>query len=180
MKPFQVRPNHQAIKGDSAVISTLLREPARIAAMRATPDGLRRLLAKASARVSQCQKYPAMMRRHWDAVQKMVEECFWPAEDYKPYFSLLLSMIDVCLGATAALHEGLEEAQASANDLTALDDTTTSLRALRAEASGFWDWMTAPPEKRTLRTTAEIRAAMARGEYISVEQAMLEAGLELS
>jgi hypothetical protein len=162
------------------VISTLIREPARIAALRATPDGLRHLLAEASVRVSQCQKYPAMMRRHWDAVQKMVEDCIWPAEDYKPYFSLLLSMIDVCLSAATALREGLEEAHASASDLTALDETAASLRSLRAEASEFWDWMTAPPAKRTLRKTAEIRAAMDRGEYISVEQAMLEAGLELS
>jgi hypothetical protein len=175
-----VRLNHRAKRGGITVISTLIREPARIAAMRATPDGLRRLLAKASARVAQCQKYPAMMRRHWDAVQKMVEDCIWPAEDLKPYFSLLLSMIDVCLGATAALREGLEEAQASANDLTALDETATALRALRAEASEFWDWMTAPPAKRTPAKMAEIRAATALGEYISIEEAMIEAGLELS
>lgn len=162
------------------MISTLIREPARIAAMRATPDGLRRLLAKASARVSQCQKYPPMIRRHWDAIQKMADDTVLPVEDYKPYFSFLLSMTDICLGTTEALHEGLEEAHAAANDLAALDDVTASLRSLRAEASEVWDWMTAPPAKRSLRRTAEIRAALARGEYISIEEAMVQAGLELS
>jgi hypothetical protein len=121
-----------------------------------------------------------MMRRHWDAIQKMVEECVWPAEDLKPYFSLLLSMIDVCLGATEALHEGLEEAHASANNLAALDDTATSLRSLRAEASAFWDWMTAPPAKRTPAKMAEIRTATARGEYIDINEAVVQAGGKLS
>ena len=162
------------------MISTLIREPARIAALRATPDGLRRLRAKAPALVLQCQKYPPRMRRHWGAIQKMADDSVWPVQDLKPYFSLLLSMIDVCLGATESLHEGLEEAQAAANDLSALDDVATALRALRAEASVLWDWLAAPPAKRPLRTTAEIRAGLAQGEYVDLEEAIAEAGGDLS
>ena len=150
------------------MISTLIREPARIAAMRATPAGLRRLRAKASALVSGCRKYPPLMRSHWDAIQKMAEDSVWPIDDLKPYFSLLLSMIDVCLGTTKARREGLAEAGADANDLSALDEAATSLRSLRAEVSAGRDWLTAPPAPRSLRTTAEIRAGLARGEYITV------------
>jgi hypothetical protein len=162
------------------VISTLLREPARIAALRATPDGLLRLYAEASVRVSQCQKYPVLMRRHWDAIQKMADDIVLPVEDYKPYFSFLLSMIDICLGGTEALREGLEEAGMPANDLTVLDDVTASLRSLRAETSDVWDWMTSPPAKRSLPTTAEVRAAIARGECITIEEAIAQAGGQIS
>jgi hypothetical protein len=137
---------------------------------------LRRLRAKAAVRVSHCQKYPVMMRRHWDAIQKMADDLVLPVEDYKPYFSLLLSMIDICLSGTEALREGLEEAGASANDLSTLDDVTASLRSLRAEASDVWDWMTSPPAKLSLPTTAEVRAAIARGECITIEEAIAQAG----
>ncbi len=117
-----------------------------------------------------------MMRRHWEAIQKMAEVAVWPVEDLKPYFSLHMSMTDACLGTTEAVREGLEEAGAAAGDLSALDDVASSLRSLRAEVSSIWDWLTAPPAKRALRSTAEIRAGMARGEYISIEEAIAEAG----
>jgi hypothetical protein len=39
--------------------------------------------------------------------------------------------------------------------------------------------MTVPPTKRSLRTTAEIRAGFARGKYIDIEEAVAEAGREL-
>lgn len=157
------------------MISTLIREPARIAAMRATPDGLLRLRARASALVLQCQKYPPAMHHHWEAIQRMADDSVWPIADLKPYFSLLLSMTDVCLGATEAVHEGLEEAQAHVSDLSTLDDVANSLRSLRSEASAVWEWMAAPPARRVLRTTPEIRAGIARGEYQTLEEAIAEA-----
>jgi hypothetical protein len=162
------------------VISTLIREPARIAALRATPAGLRRLRARAPALVLRCQKYPSLMHRRWDDIKKMSSESAWPVEDLQPYFSFLLSMADLCLGMTEALREGLEEARAAASHLLALDGAATSLRSLRAEVSGVWDWLTATPAKRPLRTTAEIRAGLDRGEYISIEEAIAQAGEKLS
>ena len=157
------------------MISTLIREPARIAAMRATPEGLRRLRAKAPALIVQCQKHPPMMRRHWDAIQEMADDSVWPVDDLKPYFSLLLSMIDVCLGTAEALHEGLDEAGAAASDLSALDEAVASLRSLRAEVSAVWDWMAAPPPKRPRPARPPKSAAgIARGEYLTIEEAVAQ------
>lgn len=158
------------------MISSLIQEQVQIDAMRATPGGLRRLRTKAPALVLKCQKYPAMMRDEWDAIQKMASKSAWPVDDLKPFFSAVLSMIDLCLAMTTALHAGLEAASAAADHLSSLDEVTTSLESLRAEVSGVWDTLTAPPVKRTLRTTAEIRAGRARGEYISIEEPITEAG----
>ena len=104
----------------------------------------------------------------------MAENGIWLGEDLKPYFTLVLSITDACLATAEALHEGLAETDAAASDLTVLEQATTALRSLRAEASGVWDWLTAPPEKRPLR------AAEVRGESVSVEEAMIRAGLDPS
>jgi hypothetical protein len=157
------------------MISTLIHEPARIASMRTTPDGRRRLLAQASVLVARCQKLPALVRRHWRAIQKMTEEVAWPVDDLKPYFLFVLSLTDVCLGMAEAIREGLKEAHATSHDLSALADVAASLRSFRDEASAVSGRMEAPPAKRKLRTTAEIRAARARGEYMSGEEAMTRA-----
>jgi hypothetical protein len=40
--------------------------------------------------------------------------------------------------------------------------------------------MTSPPAKRSLPTTAEVRAAIARGECITIEEAIAQAGGQIS
>ena len=157
------------------MISTLIEEPARIALMRETPDGLRRLRAEAPDILSRCQEYPAVLRGHWDAIQKMADESVWPIDRLEPFFTLLLSMADICLDSVEALRQGIDEAGDGAIDGSALSDVADSVRSLRAEVSAVWGFLTAPPARKTLRTTAEIRAGRARGEYVSIDEAASQA-----
>lgn len=162
------------------MISSLLRDAGRIAAMRANPAWLRRLRAEGPALLVKCRRYPALARRQWDALKKMAENGVWLGDDLKPYFTLVLSTIDVCLATIEALREKLEDAGDAASDVSALKEATAALRTLRAEVSETWDWLSAPPEKRQLRTSAEIRAGLANGEYMSAEEAAALLGLDPS
>ncbi len=157
------------------MISTLIEEPARIASLRETPDGLRRLRAEAPGILSRCQEYPALLRGHWDAIQKMADEAVWPVDRLEPFFSFLLSMADICLDSVEALRQGLDEAGDGTIDGSALIDVADSVRTLRAEVSAVWDFLMAPPARRALRTTAEIREGRARGEYVSLDEAVAQA-----
>ncbi len=157
------------------MISTLIQEPARIASLRETPDGLRRLRAEAPDILARCQEYPALLRGHWDAIQKMADESVWPVDRLEPFFSFLLSMADICLDSVEELRQGLDEAGDGAIDGSALSDVADSVRSLRAEASAVWSFLSAPVAKRTLRTTAEIREGRARGEYVSLDEAVAQA-----
>jgi hypothetical protein len=157
------------------MISTLIEEPARIASLRETPDGLRRLRAEAPGLVSRCREYPALLRGHWDAIRKMADESVWPVDRLEPYFSFVLSMADIYLDSVEALRQGIDEAGDGVIDGSALSEVADSVRSLRAEASAVWSFLTAPPARRTLRTTAEIREGRARGEYVSLDETVAQA-----
>jgi hypothetical protein len=160
------------------VNSSLFRDAGKIAAMRANLAWLGRLRADGPALLAKCRLYPALARRQWDALKKMAENGVWLGDDLKPYFTLVLSTIDVCLATIEGLRERLEDAPDAAGDISALHEATTTLQALRTEVTGIWDWLSAPPEKREIRSTAEIRAGLANGEYLSIEEAMRQAGLD--
>jgi hypothetical protein len=157
------------------MIATLIQESARVASMRATAKGRGRLLAAAPDFVALCEKLPAHVRRQWKNLKKLAGKRAWPVGDLKPYFTMVLSFTDLSLGLAEAVHEGLKDARAGSNDLSAVAEVVASLRSLRGEISAVSDMMDAPPAKRRLRTTAEIRAALDRGEYMSAEEAMKQA-----
>lgn len=156
------------------MISTLIEEPARIATLRETPDGLRRLRAEAPDLLTRCREYPALVRGQWDAIRKMADESAWPVDRLEPYFSFLLSMADICLDSVESLRQGVDEAGDGVIDLSALNDVADSVRSVRDEAAAVWRFLSAPPAKRTLRTTAEIREGLARGEYVSLDEAVAQ------
>lgn len=157
------------------MISTLIEEPARIASLRETPDGLRRLRAEAPGLISRCREYPALLRGHWEAIRKMADESVWPVDRLEPFFSFLLSMADICLDSVEALRQGIDEAGDGTIDESALGDVVDSVRSLRAEVAAAWSFLTAPSARRTLRTTAEIREGRARSEYVSLDEAVAQA-----
>jgi hypothetical protein len=162
------------------VISSLFRDAGKIASIRSSRARQRRLRADGPALLAKCLKYPALARRQWDALKKMAESGFWLGDGLKPYFTLVLSTIDVCLATVADLRDRFEDAPDAASDISALQDATASLQALRTEVSGVWDMLSAPPEQRQLRTPDEIRAGRAKGEYMSIEDAMRQEGLDPS
>jgi len=155
--------------------ATLIQESARVASMRATPEGRSRLLAAAPDLVARCEKLPAHVRRQWNSLKKLAGKRAWPVSDLKPFFTMVLSFTDASLGLVEAARDGLHDAKAARDALVALDRVTASLRSFRDEISAVSDMMEKPPAKRKLRTTAEIRAALDRGEYMSAEEAMRQA-----
>ena len=167
-KAFPVRPAHEAKGGGRAVISTLIREPARIAAL-PTAAGRNQLREKASDLVSRCRKYPTLVSRRWDDVKKMASQSVWLGDDLQPYFSFLLSMTDLCLSTIRLLREALEEPGAR-KPPGRLGRVAATLGSLRTEVSGVWDWLrprlpsavSAPPPKSARSRPAANTSALKR------------------
>ncbi len=81
-------------------------------------------------------------------------------------------MADICLDSVEQLRQAVEDAGDCAIDGSALSDVADSVCSLRAEASAVWSFLSALVAKRTLRITAEIRERRARGEYVSLDEAV--------
>jgi hypothetical protein len=154
-------------------------------ALREVPEGRRLLLADSDQLIAHCREYPIQLRRHWDAFQKAAEGRVLHVENLGSFFAPLLSLAEAYHATITAVRQGLQEAEQSrseleaetgaplpAADLAALDAAAADIHAFRSEVAGRWDWLkSSPPAGRTLRTTAEIREGIARGEYLSVEDA---------
>ena len=145
----------------------LILEPGRIASMTATPEGLRNLVARSLA-------YPEAMRRRWKRFRKSTARNVLTVDDMRPYFSLLQSLADGLLHAVTMTRNALDAAGES-SDLPALDEAAESLRSLHTEISETWKWLASPPPPRAIRTTEEIRAGLARGEYVNADEAYKDA-----
>jgi hypothetical protein len=158
-------------------------------ALREVPGGRRRLLEDAEPLTTHCREYPAWLRRQWDSFQRSAEGRIFVGDDLDPVFTLFLSLAEACLTTITAVRQGLDEAEPyrgeveaeraealPAVDLAALDAAAAEVRAFSAEMTKERDWFRAPPPApRKLRTTAEIREGMARGEYMDIEDAFKEA-----
>jgi hypothetical protein len=159
-------------RGDDVMIATLIQRSARVALLRDTPEGRSRLLAAAPRFVAMCERLPGHVRRQWTNLKKLAGKRAWPLDDLKPYFTTVLSFTDLSLGLVEATRKGLHDAKAARDALSALDEVIASLRFSRDEISAVWHMMEKPPARRKRRTTAEIRDALDRGEYLSAEEAM--------
>jgi hypothetical protein len=163
-----------------------------VASQRAAEEGLQGLLPQAADLVAHCRDYPAKVRGHWESFQKTGETQVLILVDVAPYMESLLRLTDAFLATVEAVRAGLAEAAElpaafitgtrnswPAPDFKVLTAATDELVPLRAEIAEWWNWFNAPVTfDGPRRTTSEIRAAIERGEYISVEDAMIEAGLD--
>jgi hypothetical protein len=154
-----------------------------------TLDGRRLLLLDAPALITHCSDYPDTVRQRWKTFEQEAEGRALFDDDLTPVFTMLIALAETCRETVAAVRKSLETAECGraeleraderaypAPDFAPLDSAAERLSALKGEISAQWEWLNTPGEPhRPLPTTEEIRAALSRGEYISVEEAFAQA-----
>lgn len=137
----------------------------------------------------QCAEYPSTLRGFWNEVQASCEETPRTPDELEPDVAAFFILLDTYQASTQLVHDALRNLEASYSrpkdegDFSSetASDVLEELQSIRTEITALWEWSNAsPPLGRRLRTTAEIKAAMEAGEYLSVDDAIAQMGETLS